>query len=854
MTIDIIHQLQELIKKEIPEVKKINRKEIGFRIEENIVVGLSLHDCNLDELPELIVELSSLRTLYLSKNNLASLPESFGELSSLEELELASNKLKCLPESFGNLRNLKILTIPGNDLEELPESFGSLSSLEILWLTFNKLKRLPESFSNLSSLIRLLLLNNNLTNLPASIGDLSSLQILDISMNSLKQIPESIKKLTSLQSLNISGNRLEKLPESIGNIVSLQDLILSVNTLRNLPESLNKLSALQTLHLSNNKLKRLPESIDKLFSLRMLNLGKNQLESLPESIGNLDALEILQLSNNLLKKLPDSISKLKSLTNLDLSVNLLDELPVSMGRFASLKYLILTQNNLKNIPTSVKDLTSLKYLNLSANQLEVIPNTINSLVNLEYLSLDHNNIKKLENLEALTNLKRLDIHHNKLSDYEEEISRKSIGEILKYCEDLKNNPDKESDDKNKEVTDYEEYIRTRLDPDNQEDFIEGMDEEILNLGTWQGNLNLNKIQSTWFKEKTIDPIRLNDKIKSEKKVNVYMVQLHKIDIAYCFEPIESNVQQFQYFLESIYKKSDLGILEYDTCRESIKNKISEILNLIFRDDFENKLIVFPENSLPDDYIDEIRNKIEKHLKDHEGNNVVFIGGIEHVFKDKKQQVDMDFFYNQLKNRDVSNFSNSIPKFTIPIEKKGKTIQYNNLESMKKSTEHFSPHYQKSSAYINRAVIIDNHEEPKYQIKQTPVVIKDKYNVELREGIKCSPFPIINLYDTTFGRIAIFICKDFLRLYDAIREWAVNNEVDFVVIPSLSTKILPFYLKALGIFNQKMDDKLKIIYTNVGEFGASELFSVKRKEKIELSFRRNERDNVGEVIVTRECDL
>jgi len=182
--------------------------------------------------------------------------------------------------------------------------------------------------------------------------------------------------------------------------------------------------------------------------------------------------------------------------------------------------------------------------------------------------------------------------------------------------------------------------------------------------------------------------------------------------------------------------------------------------------------------------------------------------------------------------------NSVPysslKFLIKFSKDNGLILIGGFE-----------HKKYNENYKNLAFIID-HGLCRFQEKQTPV------SIELgQENIECRKIPSIKIFKTSIGKIAIFICKDFLRLSDIIPIWTKRNDVDFVIVPSLSHNVLPFHYNVFNLLNYSKNRNLTVIFNNVGEYGGSEMFSVERNKKIEEDFRTNKRDNVGEVIVIRK---
>ncbi|MBD3350463.1 MAG: hypothetical protein GF364_03155 [Candidatus Lokiarchaeota archaeon] len=205
-------------------------------IEKNCVLNNTIHEpsfhANLDVVLDLLKEgkfkhkedilsrifeldLSSYKTLDLSKMHLTSIPENIRSLTSLETLDIRENRLNTIPDSIGSLKSLTNLNLRKNKLSSLPDSIGSLTSLETLYLYDNKLNSLPETIGSLKSLEELYLKGNKLSSLPESIGSLISLKELDLRKNNLSSLPDSIGSLKSLKYLYLQENKLSSLPGRI---------------------------------------------------------------------------------------------------------------------------------------------------------------------------------------------------------------------------------------------------------------------------------------------------------------------------------------------------------------------------------------------------------------------------------------------------------------------------------------------------------------------------------------------------------------------------------------------------------------------------------------------------------------
>ena len=199
---DILFKLEQLLNIQLMANTRISR---GFLIEDGIITWLSLDDCNIKILPEIIKNLKSVRGLYLSRNSLTTLPKWIIDMEQLEYLNVSYNELEKIPKSIRNLRNLRRLELQYNKIEAIPNSIGELSQLEILFLRKNLIKAIPESIGMLTSLKDLRLGGNLIKTLPESIGNLSSLLSLDIGDNPIQKIPNSITNLRNLASLLLKG-------------------------------------------------------------------------------------------------------------------------------------------------------------------------------------------------------------------------------------------------------------------------------------------------------------------------------------------------------------------------------------------------------------------------------------------------------------------------------------------------------------------------------------------------------------------------------------------------------------------------------------------------------------------------
>ncbi|MHA2186030.1 MAG: leucine-rich repeat domain-containing protein [Promethearchaeota archaeon] len=325
--IDILHNLARdsdpfASSSLLTEIEGMNNKDfvIGF---ETICRSKNIEDFSNPELADVLINYFSI--IYLEK--------SFWRLKSklneckIIELDFIFKGLTRLPDVIKNLTHLKTLILRYNQLTQLPDWISVLRSLEILNVNVNNLNTLPEEIGYLKSLKELLLWKNELSHLPSSLGNLINLETLNLRLNQLKTLPDTIGRLTSLKELNLHDNQLVNLPNSIAFLDKLEVLNLSWNNIQNLPDSFGSLSSLKALDLERNELTELPESIKDLKSLEYLNLSDNKLTTIPKGIGNLTSLQYLNLSRNELDSIPKSLKSLTSLKKLYLGENYIRTIP-----------------------------------------------------------------------------------------------------------------------------------------------------------------------------------------------------------------------------------------------------------------------------------------------------------------------------------------------------------------------------------------------------------------------------------------------------------------------------------------------------------------------------------------------
>ena len=264
--LDIIAQLEQQIGRKLERLEMIDSDSVGYRLDEqNQVISLGLHNCELKELPLELLMLQNLLALGLTSNQLRVLPLEIATLKNLEQLDLSSNNLVSFPSGIMNLNKLGEIYLGSNQLSVLPSDIVNLKNLELLDLSSNQLSVLPPELSKLKKLKVLYLGSNQLSILPPELLKLQKLRVLVLSSNLLSVLPPEIAKSRQLECLYLNSNQLRVLPQEISTL---------------------KLRGLSILRLEDNPLKTPPYEV-VMEGISAIRNYFNELGNSPQSVNEL---------------------------------------------------------------------------------------------------------------------------------------------------------------------------------------------------------------------------------------------------------------------------------------------------------------------------------------------------------------------------------------------------------------------------------------------------------------------------------------------------------------------------------------------------------------------------------------
>ncbi|KZP31664.1 L domain-like protein [Athelia psychrophila] len=211
---------------------------------------LDFYDNKLKTVGDALNTMSKLTVLDLSFNLLKSVPETLVHLKLLDTVYFVQNRISRISglESVG--ATLRSLELGGNKLRRI-ENLDALVNLEELWLGKNKISKLE----NLGSLKRLKILSiqsNRITKIE-NLESLENLEDIYLSHNGVKKL-EGLDHNLKLKTLDLGSNFVPDV-ENIVHLTRLEEVWLNNNkitTLQTLEPQLRTATALETIYLEGN--------------------------------------------------------------------------------------------------------------------------------------------------------------------------------------------------------------------------------------------------------------------------------------------------------------------------------------------------------------------------------------------------------------------------------------------------------------------------------------------------------------------------------------------------------------------------------------------------------------------------
>lgn len=206
--------------------------------DEGNLIHIGLTQWNLKEIPDILFDLSELRTLDLHENHIHTIPPEIRKLHVLETIDLAFNDLTEFPLQLLNLRFLRKLNLADNRIKIIPDTINQLINLEVLYIQGNFIKILPPNIEALQHLIKLDISNNQISELPIQITHLTNLVELYASGNLISQLPKELDELIQLEELSLNNNRIHEIPVEIFFLPRLQIFDIRFNPIQDPPRAI----------------------------------------------------------------------------------------------------------------------------------------------------------------------------------------------------------------------------------------------------------------------------------------------------------------------------------------------------------------------------------------------------------------------------------------------------------------------------------------------------------------------------------------------------------------------------------------------------------------------------------------
>ncbi|KAJ4909337.1 receptor like protein 15 [Raphanus sativus] len=282
-----------------------------------------------------------LNVIALSSCNLEKVPQCLLNQKELRHVDLADNNISGKFPSWvlENNTKLKVLLVQNNLFTsfQLPKSPHNLLLMDVSANKFSHL--VPGNIGWILPDLRGMNISNNAFHgkLPSSLG----------------KIGQGLRSLRVLSMLDISNNNLTgDIPEWVGELPSLRALLISNNSLEGQFSITGCRSGAQTKIEFATKHRYDSYMGENLGLMIGMDLSENELSGeIPFELGDLHKLHALNLSHNKLSGgIPKSFSGLKNVESLDLSFNgLQGEIPSQLAELSSLAVFNVSFNNLSGV-------------------------------------------------------------------------------------------------------------------------------------------------------------------------------------------------------------------------------------------------------------------------------------------------------------------------------------------------------------------------------------------------------------------------------------------------------------------------------------------------------------------------
>ncbi|OEH93642.1 leucine-rich repeat domain-containing protein [Bacillus solimangrovi] len=156
--------------------------------------------------------------LHISRHEIDQLPDKLFHMTSLKKLKLFEHNINHLPLGLFNLQQLEELIIWTEDLEEIPAKISNLKNLKYLQVYCGSYFELQSGQTVIKKE------DVSLCELPPEIGLLSNLEHLSINYTRLHSLPDEFTQLKKLRTLDLRNNMFDSTPKVIEKMLNLKSV------------------------------------------------------------------------------------------------------------------------------------------------------------------------------------------------------------------------------------------------------------------------------------------------------------------------------------------------------------------------------------------------------------------------------------------------------------------------------------------------------------------------------------------------------------------------------------------------------------------------------------------------------